>query len=127
MLLINVIKGYFIYNQFNQKGEEMKKIILAVCLFCMAGSAYALESMTGKVTLVEGTYMPGTITFHMLPDTPFTTCKGAWLKWSNPNIENNKAVYSLLMTALVSGKKINFYIGDGDTNCMGRFIHLVGN
>jgi hypothetical protein len=102
----------------------MKK--LAVLSFMLlAFNSNALETITGKVTLVEATYMPGTITFNM--DTGNSTCpKGTWLKWSKTD-ENNKVTYSTLLTALVSGNKINFYIKDNDTTCTGAYLHLKSN
>ncbi len=106
----------------------MKNIVLSAILVAVSASASAVEYISGTVSTVEATYLPGTVTFTLDPNdsTASTTCPGGtWLKWSNDNAENNKAVYSMLMTALVSGKKVNFIINDGDTTCVGQFIHLL--
>ncbi|MBA6302871.1 hypothetical protein H4J52_05800 [Colwellia sp. MB02u-14] len=101
---------------------NLKKIIL-IMLIMLSLNAQALESIVGKVTLVEATYLPGSISFYM--DTGNATCpKGKWFKWSK-NEENNKIVYSTLMTALVSGKKVRLYINDNDTSCKGQFLHIL--
>ena len=106
----------------------MRKFVLSVFLISVSGSACALEYISGTVSTVEATYLPRTVTFTFDPSdsTASTTCPGGtWLKWSTPDTENNKAVFSLLMTALVSGKKVNFVINDGDTTCVGKYIHLL--
>jgi hypothetical protein len=93
-----------------------------MCVF-ISLNASALESIVGKVTQIEPTYLPNTISFNM--DAGTVSCpKGKWLKWSKSE-ENNMAVYSTLMTDLVSGKKVRLYINDGDTNCKGQFLHLL--
>ncbi len=90
----------------------------------ICGAASAIQEIKGKVKLIEATFMPGRIKFTM--DTGNTACPtGAWLKWENANQENNKVVLSFLMTSLVSGKKVAFFIDDNDTTCTGRFFHLV--
>ena len=100
------------------------KLIFLMFAITLSNSAHALEAFVGKVTTVEPTYLPGAVTFTM--DTGNATCPaGRWLKWQKPDADNNKAVYSTLMTALVSGKKIRFHINDGDTNCVGQFMHLI--
>jgi hypothetical protein len=102
-----------------------KNVLLVAILMLLTSSVYALERITGKVTIVEPTYLPASISFQM--DTGNSTCpKGNWFKWSKTP-ENNKFVYSTLMTALVSGKKINFYINDNDSSCKGQYLHLLSN
>lgn len=90
----------------------------------VCGAANAIQEIVGKVKLIEATFMPARIKFRM--DAGNTACPaGAWLKWENVSQENNKVVMSFLMTALVSGKKIAFFIEDNDTTCTGKFIHLI--
>lgn len=97
---------------------------LAMALVFVAKNASALEQIKGKVTLLEPSYLPGVITFRM--DTGSTSCPaGKWLKWQKSEPENNKAVYSTLMAALMADKTIRFYINDGDTNCIGQAVHLI--
>ncbi|WP_062270578.1 DUF5992 family protein [Endozoicomonas arenosclerae] len=102
----------------------MKKLFITALLLCSPVlSAGTLFQFTGKVTIVESTYLPGKVTFQM--DAGHSVCPaGAWLKWQKET-ENNKMVYSSLMTALVSDKKVRLYIEEGDDTCTGRYIHLV--
>ncbi|ASA56066.1 hypothetical protein [Vibrio gazogenes] len=106
----------------------MRKKLSALLILC-AASAFSVNAtetlITGKVTVVEATYMPGSISFQMNVGTSLCPA-GKWLQWRK-NEENNKVVYSTLMTALVSGKKINFYLVDGDSGCHGSFIHLLSS
>ena len=98
-------------------------IILVTLLFSLP--SHAVENIIGKITALEPTYMPGYISFQM--DTGNSTCPaGRWFVW-NKGQDNNKVVYATLMAALVSGKKINFIINDGDTTCTGAFLHLYQN
>lgn len=109
-----VIQGVFL----------MRKICLSACFFMLSQPAYALEYFEGKVVALEPTYLPGTIAFHM--DTGNSTCPaGKQLKWSKADIENNKAVYSTLLAAFMSGKRVRFYVNDGDNSCFGTHLHLI--
>ncbi|MEJ2653300.1 MAG: hypothetical protein P8173_16370 [Gammaproteobacteria bacterium] len=104
------------------------KAKMAVCMIMLMsyGSAYALEAIQGKVTVLEGTYMPGTVTFQL--DTGDATCPaGTWLVWQKADLANNKAIYATLMAALIAGRQITFVINDGDTSCTGQFLHLLDN
>jgi hypothetical protein len=86
-------------------------------------NANSLEMITGHVKVLEPTYMPNTISFSMTVGT--ASCPaGTWLKW-NKSEENNKAVFSTLMAALMSGKKVNVYFLDNDTTCIGQYLHLL--
>lgn len=102
----------------------MKKII-SLCIFMvLTNPVYALESFVGKVTAVEPTYLPGAVTFVM-DNGNATRPAGTWLRWQATDTDNNKAIYSTLMTALVSGKSVRFHFNDGDTLCVGKFLHLT--
>ena len=103
----------------------MKKFVLFVFfIICSFSNAQAITAINGaKVTLVEGTYMPDLVSFQL--DVGSTTCPaGTNMVWQK-TVENNKAIYTLLITALTGGRKINFYINDGDASCKGQFIHLT--
>jgi hypothetical protein len=105
-------------------GAVLKKIILIV-LALVSINAQALEYFIGKVTLVEATYLPKSISFIM--DAGNSACpKGKTLKWTKSE-ENNMAVYSTLMTALVSGKRVRLYMNDNDTTCKGQYIHILAD
>lgn len=101
----------------------LRKSLIILIGIAWCGNALSLESITGKVTLLEPTYLPGSVNFIM--DTGSTSCPaGSYLKWSKADQNNNRAVYSTLLTALVSGKRVEFFINDGDTGCSGQFLHL---
>ena len=89
-----------------------------------ASPAQALETITAHVTALEASYLPSMVTFWL--DAGSGSCPvGTMLKWSKPDAENNKAIYSTLLTALTAGNSVRFYINDGDTQCVGQFIHLL--
>ena len=102
------------------------KLVISIILFSLSTTSWALESVMGKVTFLEATYLPATIVFSL--DVGNTTCpSGKHLKWQKTDVENNKAVYSTLMAAMMSGKKVKFHFNDGDTNCVGTHLHLLAN
>jgi len=104
----------------------MKKIVILIFIFTCTFKVYALESIVGKVIFVEPTYMPNQVVFKM--DTGNLTCpKGQYLKWNKNNIENNKAILMTVTTALATGQRVRFYFNDGDSNCLGRYIHLLAD
>ncbi|NJO12883.1 MAG: hypothetical protein HC872_04800 [Gammaproteobacteria bacterium] len=84
--------------------------------------AHALQAITGHITVLESTYMPGSISLQL--DTGNAACPaGKWLRWTNP--ASAEATYSTMLAALLANKKVNFYIDDNDANCVGRFFHLL--
>jgi hypothetical protein len=88
--------------------------------------AQAIQFITGHVTLLEPTYMPGKFVLQM--DVGNTACPaGTWLTWEKPASENVRAAYATALTALMSGKTINFVINDNDTTCQGQFFHISSN
>ena len=101
----------------------MKRMMMLLAMLLVAGQAQGQESVLAKVSLVESTYMPVTVAFMMAGGT--ASCPaGKWLFWQR-DAENNKAVYAMLMSALVSGKQVRVFFDDGDTNCVPKFMHLV--
>lgn len=100
------------------------RILITALLIFGTNISFALETIRGRVTIVEPTYLPLVVYFQM--DTGNATCPlGTWLKWQNSDAQNNRAVYATLMTALMAGKQVNFIIDDGDSTCTGRYIHLL--
>ena len=100
----------------------MKVLFFTIVVF-FSSKVLSLEFLTGQVVTLEASYMPDVIKFKL--DVGSTTCpEGGWLSWKN-NSENNKVVYSMLMTSLVAGKNIRFYINDNDTSCTGKYIHIL--
>jgi hypothetical protein len=97
-----------------------------ICAAAMAlltcGSAHAVESILGKIKTLEASYMPNTIQFTL--DAGSAACPAnKWLVWKSVDKDNNKAVYATLLAALTTGKSVRFHYADGDTNCVGTYIH----
>lgn len=88
-----------------------------------AAPANALQYLTGRVTQIEGTYMPTQIPFN-LSEGNDSCPAGKPLYWAKDQ-ENTKAIYAMLMSAFVSGKRITFIMNDNDTSCKGQFIYMV--
>lgn len=108
---------------------------LSFMAFFLLASSHAFAAATpivGKVTMLESSYMPDGVDFFM--DTGTATCPaGSVLRWvplratAALNNENNKVVYSTLLTSLVSGKKIRFYLNDNDPMCQGSGMHIIAD
>ncbi|MET1257045.1 hypothetical protein [Aliikangiella maris] len=102
------------------------KIFFSIILVTLSTTSWALENITGKVTFLEPTYLPSTIVFSL--DAGNATCPaGTYLKWQKSDVENNKAVYSTLLAAMMSRKRIKFHFNDGDTGCVGTHLHLLSD
>src|SRR5687768_10954553 len=92
-------------------------------LFPFSTNAFALQSIIGKVTAIEVSYMPESVRFTL--DQGNAACPaGKVLTWQNANLDNNKAVYAAVTAALASGQRIEFFIEDNDQLCKGRFIYI---
>lgn len=104
----------------------MKKTVIPLLLLISTSfTSYALELVTAKVTVLEPTYLPGSISFQI--DKSTSQCPaGAWVKWSK-NEENNKAVYATLLAALTAQNRINLYFNESDTECKASYIHILRN
>jgi hypothetical protein len=85
--------------------------------------AYGNEHVLAKVSLVESSYMPGLVTF-MLTNGTATCPAGKWLVWQR-DADNNKAIYAMLVSALIGGKQIRVFFTPGDASCVPKFMHLV--
>jgi len=103
----------------------MKRIMVLVAMLLATGHAICAEHVhvTAKVSLVESTYMPATVAFMLSGGTELCPA-GRWLNWQR-DAENNKAVYAMLMAALVSGKQVTVVFDEGDSSCAPKFVHLV--
>lgn len=102
----------------------MKQITTLLAMLLVSIQAQALEIVTAKVSLVESSYLPGTVTFMLTGGTALCP-SGKWLVWQR-DADNNKAVYAMLMSAAISGKKVNVYFDEGDSKCVPKYMHLVG-
>jgi hypothetical protein len=98
------------------------RVAFVVISFGMASVTWALESAQAHVTQVETTYMPAEITFWA--DIGTTSCPaGTVLKWINANVDNTKSAFALLIAAINSGNRIQYFINNGDTNCQVQFLY----
>lgn len=103
----------------------MKRILMLAAMLLVTSHANCAEHVhvTAKVSLVESTYMPGTVAFRLSGGTALCPA-GRWLSWQR-DLENNKAVYAMLMAALISGKQVTVVFEEGDSSCMPKFMHLL--
>jgi len=83
--------------------------------------------VVSKVTLVQPGYMPNEVSFQ-LSGSAGSCPAGTWMRWvptgttEAQKIANANAVYSTLMTALVTGKDVRIY-GVND-RCTVEFLHM---
>ena len=101
-----------------------KSSIMALVALIASAPSWAYEVTNAHVTLVQSTYMPTSIAFTV--DTGTASCPaGTWLYWRNANIDNNKATYATLLTALSSGMPVTYYVNNGDTGCTVLFLDIL--
>ena len=104
----------------------MNRSWLGTVIALACNATYAMEGATGHVTYLEPTYLPAIVSFTM--DSGSTSCPtGQYLKWQKADQSNNRAAYATLMLALSTGKRVRFYVNDGDTTCVVQFLHLLGD
>lgn len=103
----------------------MKRILILAAMLLAASHASCAEHVhvKAKVSLVESSYMPGIVSFMLSGGTALCPA-GRWLVWQR-DVENNKAVYAMLMAALIGGKQVTVVFDAGDSNCVPKFMHLV--
>jgi len=92
-------------------------------LNCLATSNCVV--VVGHVTLLEPTYMPTQFDFQL--DNGYSTCPaGSWIFWSTgpTGTATPEAAYASMLSALLSGDKVDVYFTSGDTTCTGEFIHF---
>jgi hypothetical protein len=102
----------------------LKKFMFAITVLAVTPVSWALESAQAHVTAVEATYMPAEITFWV--DTGNTSCPaGTTVKWINANVDNAKSAFAVLIAAVNSGNRIQYFINNGDTNCQVQFLYAL--
>ena len=97
------------------------KAALFVLLASASFASHAVQYITGHITWIEPSYMPNYFMLQM--DVGASQCTAS-MKWQNSNTDNNKAAYATLYAAMLTGKKIDFVINDGDATCTGQYIHV---
>ena len=104
----------------------LKTLAFATVALATAPAAWALESAQAHVTIIESTYMPGSVTFQV--DVGTASCPaGTWLTWSNANVDNVKSAFALLIAASNSGNRVGYYVNNGDTTCLVQFVHALAS
>lgn len=102
-------------------------IVLTIIAIFSSGLAFAYDSEdVAGVSMVEGTYMPNSIFFQL-------DGRDNWYKWipygdtEEKRLANVKAIYSSLMTALVSGRSVRVYTSPiADSNqLIVEYIHFL--
>jgi hypothetical protein len=101
-----------------------KRIALATLAMTLAPSAWAYEVVQSHVTIVESSYMPTQVFFQVDIGSPSCPA-GTWLRWANATVDGNKAVFSLLLAAVNSGNRIQYFVNDGDTTCQVQFLYAI--
>ena len=82
------------------------------------------DIIEGEVLTLDATDMPSRIRFTM--SSGVGACpSGSWLNWARADTENNKAVYSAVLTAFVSGRRVRFSVKESDASCTGQVIQLL--
>jgi hypothetical protein len=104
----------------------LKRITFAMALLGVTPASWAYEVVQAHVTVVEATQMPSQIFF--IVDIGSASCPaGTWLRWINANVDNAKSVFALLIAAVNSGTRVQYYINNGDTNCQVQFIYALAS
>ncbi|TVZ41915.1 hypothetical protein P886_1266 [Alteromonadaceae bacterium 2753L.S.0a.02] len=101
----------------------VKTLLFGATVFVALDST-ALEEIRGKIKVLEPTYLPASIRFHMDSGSPSCPA-GHALDYSKSDTDNNLAVYSTLLAAFVGDQTVRIYIEDGDTTCMGKYVHIL--
>ena len=104
--------------------------VAAALLMLQSNVAVAFDwSVSGRVTVLEPSYMPGWISFQI--DTSVGSCPaGAWLTWNAQGadqaskIANSQAVYATLLTAKASGRSVTLF--GANSGCVIEHIHFHG-
>lgn len=114
----------------------MKKIILTIA-FALCATVFSKAQaydwvVEAKVTYVQGSYLPTNASFRIDTNASTACPAGTWMSWTGNfhgvnQTANVKMVYSMLLTAFVTGKKIKLYGYDSydGTACLGEYIHII--
>jgi len=81
-------------------------------------------NLTSTVSIVEPTYLPNFVRIQ-LDGNATGVCANKWLDYYGQGAEtsaNTLAVYSALMTALVSGSQVHVY---ATNDCIIKYVHLL--
>ena len=106
--------------------KRMSTFTIFAAATLLACNASAIELISGRVTYIEATYLPGLAQFAMDAGSPSCPA-GQNLLWQKSDPSNNQAVYAALMFAMATGKRVSVYVNDGDTSCTGQYFQILSN
>lgn len=110
-------------------GRILAGVGAAMALLAAQPASASDWSVAANVTIVEGSYIPNTVDFQ-INQAAGSCAAGTWLNWTlrgsdEPSqIANAQGIYSLLMTALASGKQVQLY--GTNSGCTVQFMWLLG-
>lgn len=98
---------------------------LLVCVPAVAGPTD--WNVTANLTVVEGTYMPTSITFQIDQNagTALQCAAGNFLEYVGTNADNSKAIYALLLSSKLAGQTVTLFGSNTplvDGNCQVNFV-----
>lgn len=105
--------------------------LLTAILGLTPSGAFAYDwAVDAHVVVIEGSYVGWTTVYFTIDQTPSASCPaGNWLHWNTlgsteaVRIANEQAVFSLIMAAKLSGKRVKVH--GNNTDCGIDFIHMV--
>ena len=105
--------------------NNLKKLLFLSLLLSSPVIAYDWAQI-GIIKEVEPTYIPDSVQFKF--DRDAGPCEqGAWLKWEGKTAEPNvnvQAIYSAVLAALMSGKRVKIY---GTDDCRLQYMHVLAD
>jgi len=100
-------------------------LVLLVCVSAVAGPTD--WEVTAHVRIVEGTYMPNSITFQIDQNAGSAAqcVAGKWLEYFGPSADNSKAIYALLLSSKLAGQTVTLFGSNTpapDGTCQANFV-----
>jgi hypothetical protein len=104
------------------------RICAALFISLFFTNAYAAPpvAITGKVVFLEVSYMPTLALFTLDNGVGGNCYAGAPLRYQKSD-ESNKAAYSTLLAAALSGKSVRAYVDVTDAMCPVIGLHILAN
>ena len=106
----------------------MFKIFALLFLIFICSKTFAAPpvAITGKVVFLEVSYMPTLALFTLDNGVGGYCYAGAPLRYQKSD-ESNKAAYSTLLAAALSGKSVRAYVDVTDSACPVIGLHILAN
>lgn len=109
--------------QTRVKTASTSRIGVAAALAMLTCTSFAHEIAVVKVTSLEPSAMPTSVSFTTTAGTP-SCVTGSWMSYQK-TADANKAMYALLLSAVTSGAQIRIFINEG--TCVADHIHLLAS